>query len=48
MHQYKCVYRVNNQRTEEIISARDQSGAKKIIEAKYAGAKISWISCTRI
>ena len=45
---YKCVYTVNGHRTEEIVSASSTSAAKALIQAKYAGCKIMWITCTKI
>ncbi len=45
---YKCIYTVNGHRTEEIVSARSSSDAKALIQAKYAGSKIVWHTCTKI
>lgn len=44
MREYKCDYSVNGVRTREIVTAYSSSEAKKIIEARNSGAKISWIS----
>lgn len=46
MVSYKITFRVNGNRTEEIITAISSSEAKNIIRAKYAGAKIQFISTT--
>ncbi len=48
MQQYECLSNVEGRRTKEIVSAPCQSDAKKIIEARYKGCKISWVSCTML
>lgn len=42
MYQYKCVFSVNGRRTEEIVSAQNTIDAKKLIESRYFGSKITW------
>ena len=46
--QYKCIYSVNGAKTEEIIIANGPIDARKIIEARYSGAKITWWSCNQV
>ena len=47
MSNYKMCYRVNSNHTSdnqyETVTASTQSAAKKLIEAKYVGSKISWV-----
>ena len=47
MGSYKCKYRVNSHNTsdnqEERVNASSQAAARKLIECKYNGAKITWI-----
>lgn len=44
MKQFKCVFRVNGVRTEQVVSAWNSADAKKLIEAQYCG-NVQWISC---
>ena len=46
MVSYKITYKVNGNRTEEIITAISPSAAKNIVRVNYAGAKIQFISST--
>lgn len=48
MFNYKCVFSVNTRKTEEIVYANSSVDAKKLIEARYAGNKITWWSCTKV
>ena len=48
MSQYKCVFSVNGRRTEMVVAANSSIDAKKIVEAQYGGAKITWWSCNKI
>ena len=47
---YKFVgeFFVNGVRTKDEVFANDSMAAKKIIEAKYKGSKINWISFPKI
>ena len=38
----------NGRKTEEIVSAQSSLDAKKLIESRYAGNKITWWSCVRL
>lgn len=42
MRQYECDLSINGRRTKEIVFARNQIDAKKLVESKYPGAKITW------
>lgn len=48
LHQYECNFNVNGRRTRQVVSARNESDARKLIESQYSTAKISWISVKRI
>ena len=48
MPQYKVVFRVNGSRSETVVSANSSTAARKLIEAQYAGQKVSIISVTRV
>lgn len=48
MYQYKCVFSVNGRRTEEIVSAQNTIDAKKLIESRYFGSKITWWNCVKV
>ncbi len=47
MPQWRCSFSVNGKKTEMIVAANSSIDAKKLVEAQYAGAKITWWSCTR-
>ncbi len=47
MHTFECLFSVNGIRTRENIVANDQISARKLIEARYPGAKITWWSFPR-
>lgn len=44
MKKYEYQIRVNGIRTVEIVVAYDQISAKKLIQARYPGARIDYIS----
>ena len=49
MYTFKVVFHIEGgPRTEEIIRALNSSEAKKIIQARYSGLRISFSSVTRI
>lgn len=48
MRQYKCVFLVDNRRTEQIVTADSQFNARKLIEAQYTNSKITWLSATPV
>ena len=48
MYQYKCTFRVNGNRTEQIVSANTAYDARQIIEAQYSGAKLIFFYAERI
>ena len=48
MQQWKCSFSVDGRRTEMIVAANSQYAAKKLVEAQYAGCKITWWGCTRL
>lgn len=49
MYTYKVVFHIDGgPRTEEIIRALNSSEAKKIIQARYSGHRISFSSVTKI
>jgi len=43
MANYYAKIRVNNTRTLEMVNASNATSAKKLIEAKYGGAKVQYI-----
>lgn len=45
--QWKVVFTVNGRRSETIVSANSSYDARKLVEAKYAGKRISFINVTR-
>ncbi len=48
MANYLVKFTVNGRRTEQVVAANSTSDAKKLIEAQYAGQKISFLSATRL
>ena len=44
LSQWVVYFRVNGRRTEQTVSANSSYDAKKIIEAQFAGQKITFIS----
>lgn len=48
MFQWKCAFNVNGKRTEQIVNAYNSTDARKLIEAQYSGAKITWINVLRV
>lgn len=47
MNEFLCRFRVNGMQTEERIKAMNPFDAKKIVEARYYGANVSWIDAPR-
>lgn len=48
MNTYEFKLMVNNVRTEEIVKANSSFDARKLIEARYPGAKINFITYKQI
>jgi len=48
MKQYEIVFRVNGIRTVEQITACDLASAKKILEAKYPGVRITYVTTREV
>ncbi len=48
MNKYKVVVYVNGTKTEVVVSASGSSDAKRIVEAQFAGAKLSFSTITRL
>ena len=48
MNNYKVVVYVNGKRSEVTVSARSISNAKEIVKAQFAGAKLSFVSITKL
>ncbi len=48
MKQYEIVFRVDGIRTVQIVTAANLASAKKLIEAQYAGARISYVTTKEI
>ena len=46
MRQYKFVITVNGRRTEQIVTAQSVEDGKKLIQAQYGNANISFLSWT--
>lgn len=47
-YEYICDFYVNNIRTQERVVAPNSLSAKKLIEARYPGAKIRWVGSPKI
>ena len=45
MHTYRVEFRVNAKRSQQDVKALNSSDAKKLIQAQYAGQKVTVISC---
>ena len=48
MAQYNVQFSIDGRRTQEIVSAYNTNDARKIIEARYTGAKIVIWSVTKL
>ena len=48
MSQYNVQFSIDGRRTQEIVSAYNTNDARKIIEARYIGAKIVIWSVTKL
>lgn len=48
LKRYEIVFRVNGNRTVQIVTARDLASAKRLIEAQYAGTKISYVTTKEV
>ena len=48
MAQYNVQFSIDGRRTQEIVSAYNTNDARKIIEARYTGAKIVMWSVTKL
>ena len=47
MAQYNVQFSIDGRRTQEIVSAYNTNDARKIIEARYTGAKDRYMECNK-
>lgn len=46
-YKFLCEFYVNNVRTKEEVQAQNLFDAKRLIEARYSGAKVRWAQTPR-